>query len=242
MKKKTDEADHFEGLPFCRRVIFRTFVRPPERPLERDVCQDHRKTAFSDARPNKLLAIRQSGSSRRYIDPVLEYLDAGNEIYPIRVRTFDTNLAFGHASLDSHARMFRGTKKLPSITQDDKEQMKRTFASKPVEAFLYACHDPILTLCVEEQMHAEDRRIYLSLGFDSEEIPPLRPKVPIDLETICLKAMEKDPDRRYQTAGQMADDLRRFVNRFAIHARRAGPVEKQEVSDGDSHDTTETVT
>lgn len=51
-------------------------------------------------------------------------------------------------------------------------------------------------------------------------------RVPVDLETICLKAMEKDPDRRYQTAGQMADDLRRFMNRFAIHARRAGPLER----------------
>src|SRR5262249_33920417 len=50
--------------------------------------------------------------------------------------------------------------------------------------------------------------------------------VPFDLETICLKAMEKDPDRRYQTAGQMAEDLRRYVNRFAILARRAGPSER----------------
>jgi serine/threonine protein kinase len=51
-------------------------------------------------------------------------------------------------------------------------------------------------------------------------------KVPIDLETICLKAMEKDPDRRYQSAADMAEDLRRFVNRFAISARRVGPVGK----------------
>jgi serine/threonine protein kinase/predicted Zn-dependent protease len=52
------------------------------------------------------------------------------------------------------------------------------------------------------------------------------PKVPVDLETICLKAMEKDPDRRYQTAGAMAEDLRHYVNRFAISARRAGPAER----------------
>jgi tetratricopeptide (TPR) repeat protein len=59
-----------------------------------------------------------------------------------------------------------------------------------------------------------------------EPKPPRRhnKRVPVDLETICLKAMEKDPDRRYQTAGQMAEDLRRFVNRFAISAKRAGPV------------------
>jgi serine/threonine protein kinase len=54
----------------------------------------------------------------------------------------------------------------------------------------------------------------------------LNRSVPIDLETICLKALDKDPDRRYQTAGQMAEDLRRFVNRFAISAKRAGPLER----------------
>ena len=51
-------------------------------------------------------------------------------------------------------------------------------------------------------------------------------KVPKDLETICLKALEKDPDRRYQTAGQLAEDLRRYLNRFAIAARRTGPAER----------------
>lgn len=47
-------------------------------------------------------------------------------------------------------------------------------------------------------------------------------RVPRDLETICLKAIEKDPDRRYQRAGQMAADLRRYVDRHAISARRIG--------------------
>jgi tetratricopeptide (TPR) repeat protein len=51
-------------------------------------------------------------------------------------------------------------------------------------------------------------------------------KVALDLETICLKAIDKDPDRRYQTAAAMADDLRRYVNRFAISARRAGPLQR----------------
>ncbi len=61
-----------------------------------------------------------------------------------------------------------------------------------------------------------------------EPRPPrkLNKKVPADLETICLKALEKDPDRRYQTAGAVAEDLRRYVNRFAIAARRAGPLER----------------
>jgi serine/threonine protein kinase len=59
-----------------------------------------------------------------------------------------------------------------------------------------------------------------------EPKPPrsLNKKVPVDMETICLKAMEKDPDRRYQQAGELAEDVRRFANRFEIKARRAGPI------------------
>jgi tetratricopeptide (TPR) repeat protein len=48
----------------------------------------------------------------------------------------------------------------------------------------------------------------------------------LDLETICLKAMEKDPDRRYATAAEMAADLRRFLQRGLIAARRAGPLRR----------------
>jgi formylglycine-generating enzyme required for sulfatase activity/ribosomal protein S27E len=50
--------------------------------------------------------------------------------------------------------------------------------------------------------------------------------IPRDLETICLKAMAKEPARRYQTAGEVAVDLRRFLAGEPIKARRAGMVER----------------
>ncbi|MGI9429793.1 MAG: serine/threonine-protein kinase, partial [Bythopirellula sp.] len=57
-----------------------------------------------------------------------------------------------------------------------------------------------------------------------EPIPPKRinKRVPRDLETICLQALEKDPSRRYQTAGQLAEDLRRFGAHWPISAKRSG--------------------
>ena len=54
----------------------------------------------------------------------------------------------------------------------------------------------------------------------------LRPGVPIDLETICLKCLEKRPVRRYQSAGEVAEELRRFLRDEPIHARRISQVER----------------
>ncbi|MHC5041975.1 MAG: protein kinase domain-containing protein [Planctomycetota bacterium] len=57
------------------------------------------------------------------------------------------------------------------------------------------------------------------------ELPRRRDvRIPPDLETIVLKAMEKDRERRYQSAGELARDLRRFAEGVPIHARRVGPV------------------
>lgn len=47
----------------------------------------------------------------------------------------------------------------------------------------------------------------------------LNPKVPKDLETICLKCLEKDPAHRYQTAGELSDELSCFIEGLPIRAR-----------------------
>ncbi len=52
----------------------------------------------------------------------------------------------------------------------------------------------------------------------------LDPKVPRDLEVICLKALEKDPQRRYATATAMLEDLARFEEGRPIRARRPSPL------------------
>src|SRR5262249_11851300 len=63
------------------------------------------------------------------------------------------------------------------------------------------------------------------------EEQPTRPRkldrsIPLDLETIVLKATAREPAHRYATAGELAEDLRAFLDDRPIRARRASPPER----------------
>lgn len=63
----------------------------------------------------------------------------------------------------------------------------------------------------------------------AEPAPPsqLQPELPRDLETICLKAMRKDPAQRYESCSALAEDLRRFLDGEPIYARRISWLQRQ---------------
>src|SRR5262249_30835368 len=58
----------------------------------------------------------------------------------------------------------------------------------------------------------------------SEDLVPIRKRnhsIPLDLQTIVMKCLEKEPDRRYESAKELADDLQRYLNGEPISARPA---------------------
>lgn len=61
---------------------------------------------------------------------------------------------------------------------------------------------------------------------DPASISSLRSGVPLDLITICTRCLEKRPERRFATAGHLAEDLQRMIEQRPIRSRRVGRLEK----------------
>ena len=75
---------------------------------------------------------------------------------------------------------------------------------------------------------SQSPHVVISQILSVEPMPPraIVPHLPRDLETIILKCLSKDAGQRYQSAQDLADDLRAFGESRSIKARRATPVER----------------
>jgi hypothetical protein len=63
------------------------------------------------------------------------------------------------------------------------------------------------------------RQMQQRLTDDPPSPKSLNPRTPLDLATICLKCLERDPNRRYSSAADVAAELRRYLRGEPIHAR-----------------------
>jgi serine/threonine protein kinase len=68
--------------------------------------------------------------------------------------------------------------------------------------------------------------LLMVLEKEPERPRALNPAIDVDLETICLKCLEKEPASRYESAAALADDLERWREGQPIQARASGPLEQ----------------
>lgn len=81
-------------------------------------------------------------------------------------------------------------------------------------------------LTLQPPFPGQSREAVISQILTSEPAPPraIKPSIPSDMESICLKGLEKNPARRYQSAAQFRDDLLAFLEGSAVRARARGGV------------------
>jgi serine/threonine protein kinase len=93
---------------------------------------------------------------------------------------------------------------------------------------IYSLGVVLFELLTGDRPFRGNRRMLLLQVLHDEPRPPrsLNDRVPRDLETICLKALSKTPSRRYSTAGDLAEDLRRYLRGEPICARPVGRAER----------------
>jgi eukaryotic-like serine/threonine-protein kinase len=98
-----------------------------------------------------------------------------------------------------------------------------------VRADVYALGMTLYEMLTLQAAYASgDRLKLIELIRQTEAANPrsLDARIPRDLETIVMKAIDKDPKRRYQSADEMGEDLQRYVNDEPIKARRIGSLER----------------
>jgi tetratricopeptide (TPR) repeat protein/tRNA A-37 threonylcarbamoyl transferase component Bud32 len=69
-------------------------------------------------------------------------------------------------------------------------------------------------------------QVFLHQTQSPSKLRQVNPVVPLDLEAICLRCLHKEPGQRYANCQELADDLRRWLDREPVRARRVGLVER----------------
>jgi WD40 repeat protein/predicted Ser/Thr protein kinase len=208
------EGSHFLALEFVEGVNLAELVR--ERPLPA-----RRAAGYLQIIAQAVEHAHQRGVLHRDLKPSNILLDVFDQ-----PRVTD----FGLAKLASQDTALTVTGQvLGSPNYMPPEQAAGKFAKTTPASDVYSLGAILYELLTSRPpFHGETLQAVLAQVQETEPVPPrhLIPGIPVDLQTICLKCLQKDPERRYPTAVALAEDLGRFLDHQPIRARPVPVMER----------------
>jgi serine/threonine protein kinase/Tfp pilus assembly protein PilF len=186
----------------------------------RDAAYFRRAAAWGIQAAEALDCAHSLGVVHRDVKPANLLVDAAGRLWVTD---------FGLAQVQSDARLTMTGDLVGTLRYMSPEQAlaKRVVVDHRTDLYsLGATLYELLTL--EPAFSGADRQELLrQIAFEEPKAPRrLNRAIPAELETIVLKALEKNPAERYGTAQELADDLRRFQEDRPIRARRASVVQR----------------
>jgi hypothetical protein len=172
----------------------------------------------------------------RLTDPRMCRLFDTADICPTVLKSFFCRAALGQYDLDSPEQLVKllvtmTRNKIASLARKQRIRAADQRRSDPsaLENDGYALGVILYEMLTgQASFHGESALQVLEQVEGQEPLPPrrLQPKTPRNLETICLKGLQKEPGRRYATAAALAEDLRRFRAGEPIVAQPVGTLER----------------
>jgi WD40 repeat protein len=132
---------------------------------------------------------------------------------------------FGLAQLDAHGAVTRTGEVLGTPQYMAPEQADTALGPVAAAADVYALGTILYEILTGRPPFDGPSALEIVRRLLAEDVLPphrLQPGLPRDLETICLKCLQKEPSRRYGSAAELAEDLRRFLGHETIRARPVG--------------------
>ncbi len=132
---------------------------------------------------------------------------------------------FGLARDETASRMTRGGDLLGTLRYMSPEQLLAHRARVDHRSDIWSLGVSLYeAVTLDLPFSAESEEAYLTAVSGKEPVPARRRDraVPRDLETILIRCLERDPDRRYASAAELRDDLERFLDDRPVMARRPG--------------------
>lgn len=177
----------------------------------------HEAAMFALTLARTLTAVHQQGLLHRDIKPANILIDKSGEI-----KIADFGLAKEEGSSSS---LTLTGDVLGSPSYMAPEQADGRIADIDFRTDIYAIGITLYEMLIGRPPFVGSSTIAtLDLVRKGESVAPrlLNPTIPRDLETICLKCLEKEPDRRFATASELAAELQRFLQGEPIRSRPIG--------------------